>query len=979
MKDWKGKSGTSEEIIHNIQTAAANYTPEWNFSMEDPDIGSAIAYVYADMTEDTVRQLGRLGYKNQLAFFNSLGAQQRGAVPARGFAVFGLVAGAPEGTEVDACTGVTAEGTEEEGDVRFETGEDLYVTPAQPCCLYLTDGRKDGIYRLSGDLSQQTEPITLFREKGENLQRHELILAHDEILGIRGEAYVEISFYVRPGQLLEERLLRSMTEPGTAEFSYWTGERWQNFTGVSVYQGRLLLHKSAGMPAFEKYDLGEERQSFAIRCSVSDIEASGQILVREIRLKSRGVNLLPQYLYAGDSECNRTEFMPFGERLNLYDEVYFGSDEVFTKRGAQVSMTFHMDYMQVPLEITEEEQPVEWKWVMNRSEFHPDPEYDITVEEVIWEYYNGSGWSRLFAGREYSDMFSARMGGLSQQKTLTFVCPRDIAPVLVNSCETCYIRARILKLNNLFKIKGKYIVPVIGNLLLSYHYQESGRKPGILRLENNLERSLYREEDMEDGGEPVPLLTGLSEKEKTLYIGFETPPVGAPIRMLWVMEDILSGERGSITWEYETGKGFREMNLADLTDHLSRTGLITFAGQQDFCKVSRFGEERYWIRLRDEGGFYSVRNARTEYPVLRKIWMNAVEIRHMDREETESFTLDQYEEDCSFKLLHGSIDKISVEVLEGSDEEERWVVWEEVSDLEAWPGDASVCQVDRTEGIIRFGDGLHGKVPAFGKTQGIRVHYKCGGGSRGNVAQGQVSKLNQTLGFVQTVLNPMDLWGGLDVETPEEAMKRFSARLRHWDRAVTAGDYEELAMEASRALKKVRCFGGKNDKGEREPGAVTLVVYPQKHLRDKSFFCSVREEILRYLGPRMDQGILERGQFYVVEPKMVEIQVKAEVTVSGFQTIFQMRRRVGERIRAFLDPMKGHFDGKGWEIGQLPNMLQIQNILKDIPEIVWISRIYLLAFVNGPRGRQEADLEQIRRHPYVLPVCGDVDVAVTVH
>ncbi len=972
MEDWKGK------IIHSIQTAAANYTPEWNFSMEEPDIGSAVAYVYADLTEDTLRQSERLGYKNRLAFFNSLGAEQCCAVPARGYAVFGLVEGAPEGTEVDAGTGITAEIPEEEQAVRFETGEDLYVTPAKPFCMYLTDGRKDGIYRICRDLSQQNEPIPLFRETGGNLQKHEIILTHDEILEIQGEAYVEINLYARPGQRLEEELLNKMTDPQTAEFSYWTEEGWRNFTEVSLYQGGLLLHKNTSMPAFERFDTDDGAQSFAVRCRILDKKGLEALKVREIRLKSRGVNLPPQYLYAGEAECSQKEFLPFGERLNLYDEVYFGSGEVFAKRGAQVSMTFHLDYVQVPLEITGEEQPVEWKWVMNRSEFRPDPEYDITIEEVIWEYYNGNGWSRLFSGSEYGSMFSAGEGGLSRQKTLTFLCPQDIAPVLVNSCETCYIRARILKLNNMFKIKGKYIVPIIRNLLLSYHYPEIGKRPKLLMLENNLEKVFCRGGDLGSGETPIPLIAELPEQEKALYIGFDTPPAGSPIRMLWVLENVQMKERGSIAWEYETKNGFREMNLADLTDHLSRTGLVTFVGQQDFCKTARFGEERYWIRLRDEGGFYSVRNAAAEYPVLKKIWMNAVEIRHMDREETENFTLDYYEKDCSFPLLHGNIDQISVEVLEGSDEKEHWTVWEEVSDLEAWPGDANVCLIDRTKGILRFGDGRHGRIPPLGKPQGIRVHYKCGGGRRGNAAQGQVSRLNQTLGFVQSVFNPMDLWGGLDVEAPEEAMRRFGARLRHWERAVTARDYEELAMEASRVLKKVRCFGGRNDKGEKEPGAVTLVVYPQNHLNDKSFFSSVQEEIYRYMLPRMDQGLLQRRQFYVVEPKIVEIQAKTEVTVSEFQNIFQVRRRIGERIRSFLDPMKGHFDGKGWDIGQLPDTIQIRNILKDIPEIVWISKIYLLAFVNGPRGRQEADLEQIRRHPYVLPVCGDVDVTAAV-
>lgn len=978
MKEWKLDPHTSEDIIHSIADTAANYTPEWNFDLENPDIGSALAYVYADMMEDTIRQLGRVGYKNQLAFFNSLGAGLRDAAVSRGYAVLGLVQDAPDGTEVDAYTGMTADLTEEEGGAaRFETREDLYVTPAYPTCLYLTDGRKDSIYQLSDNLQEQSDSITLFRRKGENLQKHEFYLAHDEVLRIQGESDIEIGLYTQKGRLLEEKILKRLADPKAAVFSYWTGEEWQEFSEVSVLSGRLMLHKTGSLAAAGRMQAGES-ETYVVRCRVKDIDEVGKVSVEEIMLKGKGAKLLPQYIYGASIECSQSEFFPFGERMNLYEEVYFGSEEVLTKRGAQVSLSFQMDFVQIPLENPMEEQPFEWKWVMKRSEFRPDPEYDITIEEVIWEYFNGTGWSRLFPEKEYGDIFSARFGVLNQQKTLTFICPEDIAPILVNACETCYIRARILKMNNLYKLKGKYITPVISNPLFSYHYKEMGRHPQMVGTENNLERRLFGRNRLKNANRAICILEGLSEEEKSMYLGFERPPAGSPIRMLWVMEDTLTGERGSISWEYENQRGFQEMNLADLTNQLSRTGSVTFAGRSDFRKTSHFGQEMYWIRLRDESGFYSDHNVHTLYPVLKKLWMNVVEIRHMEREETELFTLDYYEEDCSFSLLRGNIDEISVEVLEDSEEEAHWVVWEEVPALETQLGGKRVYEVDRINGVLRFGNGSHGRVPPFGKPEGIRAHYKCGGGSKGNVQEGQVNKLNQTVGFVSSVYNPIALWGGLDVESATEALKRCGAKLRHWDRAVTARDYEELAVEAARILQKVRCFGGRNDKGEKESGAVTLVVYPKNYQGDKNIFYAVQEDIFNYLGSRMDQGILNRGQFYIVEPKLVEIQVRAEITVGSFQDIFKVRRKVQERVQLFLDPVKGHFDGNGWNIGQLPNAMQLQNILKEIPEIVWISKVYLMTFINGPKGKQEVELTDISKHPYVLPTSGNVEVVVTV-
>lgn len=979
MKEWKSGPHTQEDILQSIAAAAANYTPEWNFSMEDPDIGSALAYLYADMTEDTLRQLERVEYKNRLAFFNSLGAAPRSASPAGGFGVFRLVQGAPGGTEVAAHTGMTAEASEPDGGtVRFETREDLYVTPAQPVCLYLTDGHKDGIYRLSDHLQEPDRPIVLFQEKGENLQKHELYLAHEEVLRIQGDACAEISLYARGDQTIQKEVLQALADPDVACFSYWSGEDWQEFSQVSVTKGRITLRKEASLPAFGRMQL-EGMETYVIRCQVLDFSGMGEISVERLLLGSCGNHLPPQYIYGAGVECNSHEFFPFGERMNLYEEVYFGSEEALSKRGAFISLSFHLDFVQVPLEMAVEDAPIEWKWVMKRSEFRPDPEYDITVEEVIWEYYNGTGWSRLFPGREYSDIFRADPKVQYLQRTMTFVCPQDMTPILVNSCETCYIRARILKINNLYKIKGSYIAPLIGEPRFSYDYKDIQRLPQVLRTENNGDQCTFSDRELGKSSQAVRLFSGITEKEKCLYLGFHLPPVGSPLRMLWVMGDTLPGQRGAICWEYEGGRGFREMNTADLTGHLSHSGPVAFVGPEDFHKSSHFGQDMYWIRLRDESGFYSDINTNLTYPVLQSLWMNAVEIGHVEREETERFTLDHYEENCSFKLTFGNIDEILVEVLEGSEEAEQWVVWEEVPDLELSLGGSRVCQVDRNAGIIRFGNGSCGRVPPFGRFEGIRVHYRCGGGSRGNVGPGKVNKLNRTVGFVSSVSNPLALWGGLDPETTEETVKRCSARLRHSDRAVTARDYEELALEASRVLEKVRCFGGVNDKGEKEAGAVTLVIYPRDQRGDRNLFHAVREDIRKYLASRMDSGILKRGRLFITGPKIVEVQVRAYVTVGDFQDIFPVRRRAKERILSFLDPVTGHFDGEGWDIGQFPDAMQLQNILKEIPEIIWISKIYFMTFTSGPMGRQEVEPESIRRHPYVLPDCKEAEIIVTVN
>ena len=84
---------------------------------------------------------------------------------------------------------------------------------------------------------------------------------------------------------------------------------------------------------------------------------------------------------------------------------------------------------------------------MKRTDFIPDPEYDIGIDEVIWEYYNGNDWRKLPESDRYSKVFRAASDQLERKTEITFNCPGDLTPVLVGAVEGRYIRARILKMN----------------------------------------------------------------------------------------------------------------------------------------------------------------------------------------------------------------------------------------------------------------------------------------------------------------------------------------------------------------------------------------------------------------------------------------------------------------------------------------------------------------------------------------------------
>ncbi len=714
-------------------------------------------------------------------------------------------------------------------------------------------------------------------------------------------------------------------------------------------------------------------------------------------IKAKGAGIACDTISSDGAECNQAQFFPFGERFNLYNEVYFGSEEIFCKKGAEIIMSFNVDYVSIPLDYNVTD-PIEWKWITDRSDLRPTREYDLTIEKVIWEYYNGRGWSRLFNDNSYADLFSTENGVIGQYKTISFICPEDIAPILVNASESYYIRARVLKINNLYKITGNYISPVLTNTSLSYDYGDTWLMPDRITSLNNVETIDMSSQDMLNFGGFKPFSqTGLNKA--AAYLGFNVAPHGAPIKLLITMRDNAERESSNLRWDYYDGSSWRLLNMVDETEGFLRSGLITIMDNRSFAKKRLFGEEKYWIRIVDENDFYSGENA--AFPSILNLHMNVTGIINVDRRATESFTMEIYQENMIFKLLNNHITGISVyinEFEELSEEQlqqlkanqevrcvhdetgllkETWVKWERMGDfLNSSPTDRHYV-ANRTEGYILFGNGKYGRIPATSKEPNIMVEYKTGGGERTNLPAGAVQKLDRAIGFINRVSNPAELSGGYDVEPLSEAIERNSAMLRTQGKAVTARDFEKLVKYATRSIEQAKCFAGYDGNGNKRQGAVTLVVLRKDYRTNRTRFAPVREEIYRYLENKVHGNLIALNKLFIIEPKFVELRVRAEIRVSDMNKVFSVKKSVQERLDQFMDVVKGNFDGSGWKIGRLPNEIQIRNAIIDIDGIEFVKNIFITAFTGDATGWKETDMEIIKVNRYVLPLSGEHEILIS--
>ncbi|HEX2726168.1 MAG TPA: putative baseplate assembly protein, partial [Beijerinckiaceae bacterium] len=205
-----------------------------------------------------------------------------------------------------------------------------------------------------------------------------------------------------------------------------------------------------------------------------------------------------------------------------------------------------------------------------------------------------------------------------------------------------------------------------------------------------------------------------------------------------------------------------------------------------------------WLRLRPAPG-QSVSQLR-----LTWIGVNAVEVDQRVTLSGRVLGVSTGAPDQEFQLPTGSVDgaTLAMEVEEPGRGYQRWQPVDDLGAIHPDPNvarEAAVYELDAAAGVVRFGDGVRGRVPE--REMRIRLAFgRFGGGRLGNVAAGSLAELSALAvagGNAPPikVSQPLAAGGGEDAETLAQAERRIPSYLRHHDRAVTAEDYRSLAFE----------------------------------------------------------------------------------------------------------------------------------------------------------------------------------------
>lgn len=330
-------------------------------------------------------------------------------------------------------------------------------------------------------------------------------------------------------------------------------------------------------------------------------------------------------------------------------------------------------------------------------------------------------------------------------------------------------------------------------------------------------------------------------------------------------------------------------------------------------------------------------------------------------------------------------------------------IWQRIDDLALAGRDASVYQLDREAGTIRFGDGMRGRIPEAGMRIRVAV-MRAGGGAAGNVPPGSLTTViaRDLRGAIVTtklkVSQTLPTEGGAEAETLAEAERRIPALFRHRDRAVTETDYRELAARTPGVrMGRVEVLPRFKPHQRRfnVPGVVSVMVIPFKEgtglpnpRPDRPFL----ESVHGMLNPRRPLGT----ELYVIGCEYVPLGVSVAITVkdgfgsgegsdTGAGSAGLSREsvvaEVRDALRRYLWPLAhGGTDGAGWPLGRPVRDRELEVVVARVPGVSGVAPINLFErrgneWSKFPRASAEGSV-QLPLQPWQLPELLSVVVVV---
>ena len=341
------------------------------------------------------------------------------------------------------------------------------------------------------------------------------------------------------------------------------------------------------------------------------------------------------------------------------------------------------------------------------------------------------------------------------------------------------------------------------------------------------------------------------------YIGLDADDVlkGHILRLNFTCERTeaygVSREDPPLVWEVSTGGGgwveivpSKNEGERDSTGGLNNaSGSITFylpdTAQADFLQ----GVNRTWIRCRferrrEDQGVYS--QSPRIVSVSAQSLGAATWATHAIYRDPELLGVSSGDAGQVYHLQQAPILALrageTLEVEEVHEGELVFVPWQEVQSFAHSTEMDRHFTIDTSTGEISLGPAIrqpNGKVKQYGRVpqvgRRLRIsRYRHGGGAIGNVPALRLRVMRSGVPYIDRVYNAEPAREGMDAETLDEAKLRMRREFRAQERAVTAEDFESLALKVG-GVARARCMTPGSSAGRLPPGMLELLLVPAVH------------------------------------------------------------------------------------------------------------------------------------------------------
>ncbi len=1020
-------SRTKTDIEQKVAELSRLYDTGWHMDNDRPDIGTTIAKIFASQSEENIDRINDILDRYHTEFVNMLDISLLPAKPASTIVVMNLMSDTAPGASIPKGTKLM---TGDDTPMIFETDHSLYVTSSRLTTSFMADAEDGTIIPLYGDFEKpeiippelleenpeeegtpeeaEVNPVlaplpydtedgeeeeetipsfptfTLFGEK-EGIQQCVALFYHETVFDVVDD----VIFARFTGN---EELVADINE-GRYHFEYLTKDGLVPIDGIELMEDGetfLLLKKTEG----EEVTIQDKH--YQVLVLISDIPALENKKVKRVAFSSKGKPLPPDNVTNGANDLEADEFLPFTDILSLYQECYICHDRYFSKAGATVSLDFALLFEEHKIELTLEQQEENLKIIKRRPlAARQENVAHCYAEEVMIEYFNGTGWKKLPLDSDQTALFGSDKAAKIH---FSFVCPDDWEPTESGSYEGRCIRLQLIKADNCYLRPAIHHCPKIKNILLSYSYEDTFVDPQRMEAIYGTKRYDLTSKIKSDKG--LLLFRKSDYEEDALYLGLTARIDNGPASILFQLQDGMRFSGLKCRFEYRSYEGWRTMKLLDYTQDFTKSGVVIFMPPHDMQRITLEGHKLFWIRI--------VRNKKQEddenetlLPRIENICLNAVQVSNIETRQEEELYIEEmmpnirfslgatnvldadvwvnemgrYSRETMLRMMDEDPDNVKIEQDITGQITAFYVRWQETDRLET-SENPRVYLLDRLRNELIFGDGIHTWIPRVLDNVALKFSVRCCNGAEANIPAFSITDPLGYLMYVGRIYNPVKAYGGSNIEDLENALERGASILSSRNRIVSMDDYTRAILAYSDTIDQVAGIVGETVEGKIDDAAITFVLLMKDFQEGSYAFHRIVSGLKEYLMKRCELTVTEE-KLQIIEPIYVEISVNVWANIVQIDDSFEIQNLLQESLTEYLDP-SGYDRGRGWKIGTMPKKSQLMMRLNILKSRAVVKKAVMIASYTDHTGFHEVDLNDLKVTPFMIPRSGHHEIHISI-